>query len=192
MKRAIIVHCWGGDPEYCWYPSVKKDLETLGFQVTVPAMPKPDEPQLTNWLPQLKGIIGEADENLYLIGHSIGSVTIMRYLETLPENTRVGGVVLVAGFTDNIGFKELKNFFEKPFDYEKIKSRAKHFILIHSDNDPYVQSIHASILKEKLGAELIIKKGMGHFTAGRDPDDGPVICTKLPEAAAAIEKMINI
>lgn len=26
MKRAIIVHCWDGYPEYCWYQSVKKDL----------------------------------------------------------------------------------------------------------------------------------------------------------------------
>ena len=28
MKRAIIVHCWDGYPEYCWYPYVKKELES--------------------------------------------------------------------------------------------------------------------------------------------------------------------
>ena len=54
MKRAVIVHCWDGYPEYCWYPYVKKELEAKGFEVTVPAFPETDKPNLAKWLPVLQ------------------------------------------------------------------------------------------------------------------------------------------
>lgn len=54
MKRAVIVHCWGGYPEYCWYPNVKTKLQEAGFEVQVPAMPDTDKPKLNEWLPTLQ------------------------------------------------------------------------------------------------------------------------------------------
>src|SRR5689334_27006 len=107
MKRAIIVHCWGGHPDYAWYPWLKVQLEQQGYQVSVPAMSDTDTPKLAAWLPQLQAAIGTPDDQLVLIGHSLGTVTIMRYLETLPQSQRVGKVILVAGFANNgLGFAE--------------------------------------------------------------------------------------
>jgi predicted alpha/beta hydrolase family esterase len=111
MKRAIIVHCWEGYPGYCWYPWVKEKLEQGGFKVLVPAFPETKTPKQKKWVPYLAEQIGLPDDKLFLIGHSVGCITILRYLETLREKQRVGGVVLVAGFTDDLGFKELANFF---------------------------------------------------------------------------------
>lgn len=54
MPKAIIVHCWDGYPEYCWYPQTKKELEALGFEVVVPAMPETGAPKLSLWLPKLQ------------------------------------------------------------------------------------------------------------------------------------------
>lgn len=124
MKRAIIVHCWSGTPDYCWYPWVKQQLEAKGFTVTVPAMPETDEPKLKLWLPKLIETVGEPDEELYLIGHSAGCITIMRYLEQLPANVKIGGIVFVAGFTHNLGFEELTNFFTTALDFDKIKATS--------------------------------------------------------------------
>lgn len=31
MKRVILVHCWEGYPDYCWYPQTEKELEEKGF-----------------------------------------------------------------------------------------------------------------------------------------------------------------
>lgn len=45
MKRAIIIHCWEGYPEYCWYPYAKNKLEEKGFQVEVPAFPDTENPK---------------------------------------------------------------------------------------------------------------------------------------------------
>lgn len=178
MKRVVIVHCWSGNSSYAWYPQTKKELEKKRFEVKVPDMPETDHPKLSLWLPKLKETIGNPDAELFLVGHSVGCITIMRYLETLEENQKIGGVIFVAGFTDNLGFEELKNFFEKPINFEKIKSKAKKFAAIVSDNDQYVALTHGNILKDKLGAELIIKHAMGHFSG---PIDDEKSCKSLPE-----------
>lgn len=187
MKRAIIVHCWEGYPEYCWYPWVKKELEVRGFQVEVPSMPETEMPKMEKWVPHLQNIIGNPDEELYLIGHSIGCAAILRCLETLDENQKVGGVVLVAGFTEDIGYDEVKNFFETPFDFEKIKSKSKNgFVAINSDNDPYVDLKYADIFKEKLGAEVIIKHNAQHFSGDIEGEEA---CLELIDVVQSIEKL---
>jgi uncharacterized protein len=186
MKRAIIIHCWGGKPNYCWYPDTKKNLESQGFQVSVPAMPDTDNPDQEKWVPVLKEAVGTPDQEVYLIGHSIGVATIFRYLEDLPEGQRIGGAVLVAGFTDNLGYEEISNYFQTPLDFAKIKSHCGKWVLIHSDNDPYVPLKYGDELKGKLGAELIIKHKMGHFSG---PIDNEKSCTELPDVVDPILKI---
>ncbi len=187
-KRVIIVHCWDGYPNYCWYPQTKKDLEEKGFQVEVPEMPETNLPKLSLWLPKLKEVIGIPDEDLYLIGHSAGAITILRYLETLEDNQKIGGVIFVARFTDDLGYKELSNFFETPIDFEKIKTMAKRFIAIHSDNDPYVSLKYGDIFEEKLGAKVEVLHNMGHFSG---PVDNEESCTHLPEVTEVVLKISN-
>jgi predicted alpha/beta hydrolase family esterase len=183
MKRAVIVHCWGGNSNYAWYPWAKAQLESLGYQVTVPDMPDSDPPILATWLPHLQEIIGQPDEELVLIGHSIGTVTIMRYLESL-ESGSVGKVILVAGFTDQLGFKELENFFENRLDFSKIKNRSKNgFVAIQSDDDPFVSEQYGERLKDELGAKLVIKHNAGHMSGSVD---GEQACTELPKVIESL------
>ena len=187
MKRAVIVHCWEGYPGYCWYPWVQDQLKQKGFEAIVPAFPDTDLPKQSKWIPYLAAQIGEPDDELFLIGHSVGCIAIMRYLETLPEGQRVGGVVLVAGYTDDLKYKELENFFQTQIDFEKIKAKSKNgFVAIHSDNDPYVDLKYADILKEKLGAEVIVKHAMGHFSGAIENEAS---CTQLPDVIQAVEKL---
>lgn len=179
MKRAVIVHCWGGSSDYAWYPWLKAELEKLGYQVTVPDMPNIDEPKLTEWLPKLQEVIGQPDDELLLIGHSLGTVTIMRYLETLPADARIDKAILVAGFTDQLGFKELENFFESRLEFGKIKPKAINgFVAIQSDDDPFVSEQYGARLQEELGATLVIKHNAQHMSGAAD---GEQPCTNLPE-----------
>ena len=186
MKRAVIIHAWEGYPKYCWYPQTKKELEKKAFKVQVPEMPETANPKLSGWLPKLKEIIKNPDENLFLVGHSLGCITIMRYLESLSGKEKVGGVVFVAGFTDDLGFKELTNFFTKPINFEKVKRGAKSFCAINSDNDPYVSLEYGKEFEKKFGAKLIVKHKMGHFSG---PIDDEKSCTSLPEVTASVLKM---
>lgn len=188
MKKAVIIHCWEGYPEYCWYPKTKKELEQKGFEVIVPAFPDTEVPKFDKWLPKLKEIVGKPDEDVFLIGHSIGCITILRYLETLNDEEKIGGVVLVAGFTDNLGFDELKNFFTTPINFEKIKQKANGFVAIHSDNDPYVSLKHGDIFKKEFDAELIIKNNAKHFSGTIDDEES---CLDLPNVTESIIKLSN-
>ncbi|KKU18929.1 hypothetical protein A3A64_04555 [Candidatus Gottesmanbacteria bacterium RIFCSPLOWO2_01_FULL_48_11] len=187
MKRAIIVHCWEGHPNYCWYPDAKEQLEKLRFEVKVPVFPHTEAPTQKDWVPFLADQIGEPDEDLYLIGHSVGCITILRYLETLAEKQEVGGVVMVAGFVDHIGYKELENYFETSIDYQKVRNRVKRgFVAIHSDDDPYVSLDNADVFKDKLKAKVIIKHNMGHFSG---PIDDEKSCTQLPEVVESVKSL---
>ncbi len=189
MKRVVIVHCWDGYPDYCWYPYAKRELTKKGFAVTVPAFPETAKPDLEKWLPVLKDAVGVPDENTNLIGHSIGCATILRYLESLREGEKVGGVVLVAGFTENVGYDELKSFFTTPINFEKVRASAKGFVAIHSDNDQYVDLTYADIFKNKLGAEIIIKHDAGHFSGSVENEAS---CLELPDVVTSIEKLSRL
>ncbi len=103
VKKVIIIHGWEGSPQADWFPWLKKELKAKGFVVEVPAMPDTMHPTLESWLVHLKKVTGEPNENTYFVGHSLGVITILRYLESL-EDKKVGGIVLVAGFSEQIGY----------------------------------------------------------------------------------------
>lgn len=185
MRRVILVHGWDGYPEEGWFPTFKKETEAQGFVVTIPAMEPADAPTMTKWVPQLAGVVGTPDEDTYLVGHSAGCITILRYLEGLTDGQKIGGAVLVAGFTDPLGFEELKNYFTTSIDWNRIITHADGFVAIHSDNDKYVPLSHADTFKRLLGARVIILKKRGHF-AGSDGT------TELPEACDALLKLAGL
>ena len=179
MKKVIIIHGWEGSPEGDWFPWLKKELENRGFEAQVPAMPNTNEPTLSGWLSHLQGVVGKVDENTYLVGHSLGVITILRYLESLSGDKKIGGVVLVAGFPEPIGYKELNSFFLKPLDYGKVKGFINKVVAIYSDNDPEVPLKNGEILRDKLGAKLIAVPKAGHLNA----EDG---FTELPIALESV------
>lgn len=162
-KRVFILHGWQGSPQENWFPWLKSKLEERGIAVSVPRLPDPDVPRLDNWINTVKSAVGKPDKKSYLIGHSLGNITILRYLESLSDGEEIGGAVLVAGFTDDLGIRELGNFFSYPINWERIRLGCKKFVVINSDNDPYIALKHSSILKEKLNSEVIIEHDMGHF-----------------------------
>jgi len=189
-KRAILVHGWYGSPQKNWFPWLKKKLESEGFKVIVPKMPKPSKPEIKPWVNKLKDVTGESDKNTYFIGHSLGCQAIMRYLQTLPDNTEIGTVLFVAGFVSKLtpvetwedsepdDQKIVDSWLNSPLDLDKIRNMTSNFVAIFSDDDPYVPIKENSRLFEKeLGAEIIVEKNKGHF----DDTEQPVIFEKLLE-----------
>lgn len=183
MRRAILVHGWEGSPEKDWFGWMKNQLEQKGFDVVVPAMPDAANPTYEKWVPYLEKVTKPVSENDYFIGHSLGCVTILRFLENLQKEEKVAGTVLVAGFGHDLeydGYKgELSSFFQKPIEWQKIKTHCQKFVAIHSDDDPWVPIEHNRIYVEKLGAKSIIEYGKGHFSG----DEG---ITQVPSALKAL------
>lgn len=183
-KRAFIIHGYDATPNDNWFPWLKRELEATGFRVIVPQMPEADKPTLQKWLSYLQTLVRECDENTYFIGHSLGTITILKFLESLPEDQKAVGAVLVGGFSEPIGSEKLNTFTEKPLDYEKVKSVCKNIIAIHSTDDPAVPYKFAEIIRDKLEAELITLEGAGHINHRSG-------YFELPKALEAIHKLEN-
>ncbi len=179
-KRAFIIHGWEGSPESNWFPWAKAELENNNFKVTVPQMPNADFPKQEEWLSFMKESIGEVDENTFLIGHSLGVITILRFLESLEGDQKIGGIILVAGFSESLGtISVIENFFTTIVKYEKIKLHCKNIVIINSDNDPYVPIEKGEILRDKLAGKFIVFRNAGHLNEGTGNNRFPELVEEL-------------
>lgn len=160
-----------------WRPWLKAELEKRSFSVSIPAMPKSLNPVQSEWVQTIKGLVGKSGDDCILIGHSLGVVAILRYLEVADK--KVAGALLVAGPVEYNGLKEIENFFSKGFNWEEIRKNCEKFVVIISDNDRYVPIRHGEIYRKNLAAKVMLLPGRGHFSS----DEG---CTSLPEALDAI------
>lgn len=191
MKKVFIVHGWGGSPKEPLHQWLAGELMKEGFIVTVLAMPNPDEPKIETWVPFLSQTVGTPDINTFFIGHSIGCQTIIRYLETLPEGTKIGGAVFIAGWYDvrNIETEEDKRivgpWVNTPRNDEKIRRIVNKAVAIFSDDDPYVAPENQDSWREKVGAKVIMEHAKGHFTDSDGVKD-------LPSAAQALLEIASI
>ncbi len=181
MKRVVIVYGFKGHPSKNWYPYTKSKLEKLSVAVSIPEMPTPAFPNQSEWVNTIKSLITSPDSDTFLVGHSLGVIAILRYLESLADGTFVGGVFSVAGFSEPVGIKEHESFFMTPLDFDKVKRHCLKFVAFQSDNDYYVPMRQAEILRDRLGAELVIVKNAGHFSTRDGYSQMPIILEKLKE-----------
>ena len=190
MKRVIIVHGYKGMPETNWKPWLKDKLDANGFAVEVPEMPNTEHPIASEWIMKLAEIVGLPNEDLYLIGHSLGCITILRYLETLEEDQKIGGAILVAGFGEkfkryNAGSHD--TFFDHELDWQLIRKHGNLFTAIHSEDDPRIGVDQLDLFAKELGAKRVAAKGMGHFGSADGIYESPLIRDELLEMARAKE-----
>src|SRR3989338_4810593 len=105
-------------------------------------MPNSDNPTYGKWIPYLEKIARPISQNDYIVGHSLGCITILRFLENLQPGQKVGGVVLVAGFGTDLTYQgyqgELSNFFETPLNWNQIRENCQKFVVVQSNNDEWV------------------------------------------------------
>lgn len=192
QKRVFIIHGWDGYPEEGWFPWLKRELEVKGFHVEVPAMPNPEKPEIESWLRKLKDQIKEINQDTYFVGHSIGCQAILRFLETLEPNVKIGGAIFIAPWMhlDKNTIREegkeseeiAKPWMETPINWNKVKIHTNDFICIFSDNDSYVPLSDKDIFKEKLSAKTIIEHEKGHFSG----DDNII------ELPSALDSLLEI
>src|SRR3989338_9979702 len=100
MKKVYIIHGWEGSPDEPMLKWLAEEVRKIGFDAVAPAMPEPDEPKIETWVPFLQKLVGMPDTDTFFIGHSIGCQAILRFLETLSEDTRIGGAIFIAGWYD--------------------------------------------------------------------------------------------
>ena len=97
-RRVFIVHGFEGNPHGNWFDWLAAQARACGVQAGALVMPNPGNPTVQSWQFTLDQHIGKPDENAFLVGHSLGCITLLHFLcRQQPE--RIGGLVLVWGLS---------------------------------------------------------------------------------------------
>lgn len=183
MKTAIIIHGTDGYPEENWFPWLKKEMEMLDYQVSVPQFPTGKDQNPENWFNIFQNYQEKINEETIIIGHSYGASFLLRLLEKL--DTKITAAVFVA---PSIGILPIKYYdldkeiVSEPFNWSKIKSHALHHFVFHSEDDPYICIENAEKAAKMLDAKFIKKDKAGHFNTKAG-------YTKFPELLDEIQNI---
>lgn len=183
MKKVFIIHGFEGSPNGAWRGWLMQELEKQDIYACALPMPHPEAPVQQEWIDEIVRIVElNKNDELYFVGHSLGSTAILRYLETV--DIKLSGVILVSGPIVKTFNRNIDNFLETPFDFETIKSKVQKITVIHGDNDPYVFiGDHGDVLSKALNAKYIVIKDGGHL-------NGSAGWHQLPECLKALNEMI--
>jgi predicted alpha/beta hydrolase family esterase len=188
--RVFIVHRWDGSPSEGWYPWMKERLQADGCTVRVLKMPHPKKPTIRDWVGTLQEAVKKPNDRTFLLGHSIGCQTIMRYLETLSKGEGVGGALFVApwftlkGLETNEDREIARPWIETPIDTKDVASHVRSIFALFSNDDPYVPISNVAQFEQRLNAWTRTERKAGHFS-GEDGAD------QLPQALAALREMMQ-
>lgn len=179
--RVLVVHGYTSHCNAEWFPWLKEKLEGEGIQVIIPEMPNSDAPVLEKWLSCLDNVIPNLDENTILVGHSLGCITLIRYL--LKQNRRVRGIILVSGFIGENPMKiqtnELSEFTKEEIDVDRLQKLADTRITITAENDNIVPTNATQSMAKKINSELIVLREGKHFIAMDGYTSFPLVYEKI-------------
>src|SRR3989344_1088659 len=181
VKAIFIPGNGGGTPRDNWFPYLKTELEKLDVEVIDKDFPDSELAREKFWIPFLHEL--GADENTILIGHSSGAVASMRYAE---NNKILGSAPIGACYTDLGDENEkLSGYYNRPWDWEKIKSNQKWIVQFASTDDPWIPVEEARFIYEKLNTDYHEFTDQGHF-------GGDYFKETFPELLEAIKDKLKV
>ena len=193
VKRVFIVPGWNETPNDAWIPWLVKEAGKSGIHAMAVFMPNPNEPYIDSWVYHLNSIITSPDSETFFVGHSMGCQAILRYMEQLDHNVKVGGVIMVApwvhlnqaAFDNENDIEVARPWLETPIEWDVVKKHTENFEAIFSDNDPYVPIADYKIFREKLNANTVVENRKGHY-------DSHSNTLKLPRVLLTLLKMAGV
>ncbi|GAB3938846.1 alpha/beta fold hydrolase [Larkinella terrae] len=179
-KQVLFIHSAGpqrghaGSGDLAAY--LKKRLGPR-FRVICPEMPDPENPSYESWKVQLDHELLAVENQVILVGHSLGGSVLLKYLfEENLQKTVAGLCIVAAPFWGKKGWKSKE--FALPNKPSKRSSLPRIF-LFHGSDDEVVPVDHLSYYAEVLPFASVWRlANVGHlFTNGS------------PELVAAIKKL---
>ncbi|PIT51968.1 RBBP9/YdeN family alpha/beta hydrolase [Snodgrassella communis] len=182
--QVFIVHGFESSPHDNWFDWLATQARVAGATVTQPAMPEPDCPQASEWQQTLDEIIGQPQANTFLIGHSLGVITLLHFLSR-HRPAWVGGLILAAGFTTHLPeLKILDDYIHasQP-DFTVLQQISMPVHSIISTNDPCVPEAASSTIAHALHSSIDYVPSGGHLMA----EDG---FSELAPAWQSLQQML--
>ncbi|MFA5947208.1 MAG: alpha/beta fold hydrolase [Patescibacteria group bacterium] len=160
--RAILIHGYKSSPESNFWPWLKRELIDRRFEVVMPELPNPAEPDRDAWTKAVLDSLGPLTHEDIIIGHSLGGATALRFLEAAPARTTPHACILIST-PWMIKDEKFRGFFLTELDHDVLMWRASKFVVIHAQNDPVIPFEHAKRYAEVFHAKLVAPETGGHF-----------------------------
>lgn len=180
-QKVILVHGYKTTPNGAWFPWLMGELKKLAVFAVALDMPTPATPKQEEWIAEIARAVDRHEgSEVYLVGHSLGVVAILDYLQS--ESTKnIRGTVLVSGCIHPSDNLKTAGFYQN-FDYEKIRNMSGGFFVIHAKDDDMVSYENGVELAQGLGVELVSLPEGRHLTGSQG-------VFELPATLVALQKL---
>jgi len=146
-----------------WSDSLRKELGSK-FDVLLPKMPNPMNSRYDEWKILFKKIASLLDNNIILIGHSLGAIFLAKYLTENKFPKKILATLLISPPYDDEGMKESLGDFILPKSLNKLNKQGGKIFIYQSKDDLVVPYSHLKKYKKALPGAIIREfKKRGHF-----------------------------
>lgn len=158
-----------------WKSTLQEELGGF-FEVLLPQMPNSSNARFSEWKIWFERILPFLQDNVILIGHSLGGIFLAKYLSENNIPKKIKALILVAAphnQTVNVGD------FQLPGSLNKIIKQCPQIFLYHSKDDPVVTfSEMEAYLKQLPKAKSFVFDDRGHFLQENFPEIIALLQTK--------------
>lgn len=180
-NHIYLVHGYTANIHSHWFDWLAQYCAQRSLPFTPIAMPDTHSPKVVPWVQTLQDTI-ISDRCNILIGHSLGCISLLRYLAGCQQT--IAGMILVAGFAQPLpSLPELDPFMADSLPYSQLIGQIEQRVVLASVDDPVVPYTHSQWLAEQLDAQYLQLDGYGHFLAKTG-------ITSLPPLAARLEHLL--
>ena len=146
--------------KYDWKPWLRKELGD-SYEVIAPLMPNKNNAQFSEWKLWFEKLFPFLDEEVILVGHSLGGIFLAKYLSENQFPKKIKGVFLVGAVYD----KDSENYPVVSFSLpEKLNLQTKNAMIYHSKDDPVVPFSALEQYKKALpNAQTRVFEDRGHL-----------------------------
>ena len=153
-----------------WSDSLRQDLGSR-FDVLLPKMPNPMNAKYDEWKILFKKIASLLDNNVILIGHSLGAIFLVKYLSENKFPKKILATLLVSPPYDDEGMEESLGDFVLPKSLNKLNNQGGKIFIYQSKDDKVVPYSHLEKYKKALPDAIIREfKKRGHFDQPKFPE----------------------
>ncbi|WP_261911595.1 RBBP9/YdeN family alpha/beta hydrolase [Lentilactobacillus hilgardii] len=177
-KQVYLIHGYTANPNANWFPWLKKKAgQNLDVKIHVLSMPNSDNPDPARWEKKCSENI-KSDGEVTIIGHSLGCVQALRFLE--KHNIQGVHLILVSGFDETTStLPELASFTSTAINYREVLKKVKDAVVISAIDDDIVPFYYAETLARHLKCKFILMPNGKHFIDRDEITELPIVFDEL-------------
>lgn len=173
MNTALLLHGWEWNSEMSWFPWLKSQLEAKFLDVYVPNLPNTKAPILSEQGEYISVYASDFSDGGYIVWHSLWCQLALKFIE---ENSISNSVIILVApsypdVTDNFDSsileqvsESLNDYFHTKADFGKLNKLNNKFVVLLSDDDPYIDLKSAEGYYSNLkNVEFLKFKNKWHF-----------------------------